>query len=109
MISDLTLIAELIIQGCCNVNIEQGILLSCSTTLSRLSIPSGIVELSEACLSGQSNLEFINLPNSLEKVDCYVLANCTNLKIIRLPKSLAKFEHNLTYENNAEVVYVSGN
>lgn len=103
---DAYLIAKMNMQGCSGVVIKDGILYSCNTTPKFLSIPKGVTELYNGCLSGQDNLVSVTLPCTICNVGLACLANCPSLKTIKCKCNYTNFVKNLMSGNKGVIVDV---
>ena len=106
MVSDEALVAKLVFQGCINPIVENGFLVDCKSVPETLIIPRGIIGLCLGCLSGQTELVTVKFPSTLQYIQGFPLSNCINLKNIYIPIELKKFGSQLSFANEARIIYV---
>jgi hypothetical protein len=100
-------LVRLKLQGADGVEFRDDCLLSCKSAPTSLSIPKGVLDLKSGCLSGQPDLERVSLPSTLIHIGDACFANCPNLRVIKCYPQMKPFEETLKYGNKAEVVYVN--
>ena len=103
-----SVLAKLKLQGVVGAEVKNGVLLSCTSAPASFTIPAGIVELADFCLSGQDNLRQVFLINNVSKVGTACFANCPKLVQIICNPSLRKYHKELKSGNHAIVIYREG-
>ena len=78
--------------------------------LKKITIPEGVKEIRHNTFSGCSALEEISIPESLEKICSYAFMDCKKLKSIHIPDSVSEIENSAFWncESLKEVVIPEG-
>jgi hypothetical protein len=67
----------------------EGILLACDpTTEGTVSLPDGVVEISDGAFAGCASITAVQLPNGLLRIGANAFSGCTLLKEARIPEGV---------------------
>ena len=90
-----------------NDYIKTGLALTGCTSITSLSIPNGVLEISDHSFSKCSNLQNISIPESVTSIGQYAFQFCSSLQTITIPKSVSFINYS-AFNNcdNLEYVYI---
>ena len=64
------------------------------TNLAAVSIPYGVLEISDGAFRNCSNLTSVTIPHSVTAIDTFAFQNCTSLRSIHIPSSVKRLAEN---------------